>query len=60
MAYVDLRDAAIAESVQSVRCPDPDVAFSIFQDRFDLTVGETICNEKLILLQGRVGKFRQY
>jgi hypothetical protein len=60
MAYVDLRNAAIAKSVQSVRCPNPDVALSIFKNRFDLTVGETICNQKLILLQGGVGKFRQY
>jgi hypothetical protein len=55
MAYVDLRDAAIAESVESIRCSHPDIALSIFKDRSGLTAGEAVSNQKLILLYLSVG-----
>jgi hypothetical protein len=49
VTYFDLGDAPIAKSVEPVRCSDPDVVLSIFQDDLGLTARKAVGKKKLIL-----------
>jgi hypothetical protein len=59
VTYVDLRNASIAKSVESVRCSDPDIAFSIFEDDLGLAARKTVSKKELILFGLSISLLRQ-
>ena len=48
MAYVHLRDAPIAESIEPVRGSDPDVALSVLEDDLGFRPERPSATKKLI------------